>query len=244
VLCESQAAWYGIPCGTIGAAQAIKDVTYKSYEAYLDVAREKWVLDWPGQVVLTTTIVAWTKEVTDAINQPPDGLPDYLTKSNTQLDQIIQLVRGELTKLQRKTIGALVVLDVHARDVVDKLVKDKITSDLDFAWLSQLRYYFEDEQLYCRMITASLRYGGTLLSTGGSTWATAGPAGRSDGARHCDMRCATRQIGMPMQQVWKRVLGEPGPACHHAAYRPVLPHADGRASAEPRRRARGPSRHG
>ena len=150
---------HGIPCGTIGAVQAIKDVTYKSYEAYLDVAREKWVLDWPGQVVLTTTIVAWTKEVTDAINQPPDGLPDYLTKSNTQLDQIIQLVRGELTKLQRKTIGALVVLDVHARDVVDKLVKDKITSDLDFAWLSQLRYYFEDEQLYCRMITASLRYG-------------------------------------------------------------------------------------
>ena len=140
-------------------------MTYKSYEAYLDVAREKWVLDWPGQVVLTTTIVAWTKEVTDAINQPPDGLPDYLTKSNTQLDQIIQLVRGELTKLQRKTIGALVVLDVHARDVVDKLVKDKITSDLDFAWLSQLRYYFEDEQLYCRMITASLRYGDTRAPT-------------------------------------------------------------------------------
>ena len=43
------------------------------------------------------------------------------------------LVRGTLTKLERTTIGAMVTIDVHARDVVSELVADKINSDEDLA---------------------------------------------------------------------------------------------------------------
>ena len=61
-----------------------------------------------------------------------------------QLGEIVGLVRGELTKLQRATLSALVVMDVHARDVVVSLAAQNLQGKpQDFAWLSQLRMYWE-----------------------------------------------------------------------------------------------------
>jgi dynein heavy chain len=48
-------------------------------------------------------------------------------------------VRGDLTSLERATIGALVVIDVHARDVVTEMVADKVSTQDDFSWQSRLR---------------------------------------------------------------------------------------------------------
>ncbi len=42
-------------------------------------------------------------------------------------------MRGNLTALQRATIGALVVVDVHARDVVTEMVNDKVRRSLGWA---------------------------------------------------------------------------------------------------------------
>ena len=54
----------------------------------------------------------------EALQNGPQGLRDYYDKLNSQLMDIVNLVRGKLTKQQRITLGALVTIDVHARDVV------------------------------------------------------------------------------------------------------------------------------
>ncbi len=55
----------------------------------------------------------------------------------------------KLTKLQSITLGALIVIDVHAKDVVDNLKACNITETNAFEWISQLRYYWEGDE--CRV---------------------------------------------------------------------------------------------
>uniref|UniRef100_A0A8C4VGB9 Dynein axonemal heavy chain 3 n=1 Tax=Falco tinnunculus TaxID=100819 RepID=A0A8C4VGB9_FALTI len=117
------------------------------------VPRKTWVLQWPGQVVICVSSIYWTEEVSEAIRK------GTLLKSNLQIGDVVELVRGKLSSGARLTLGALTVIDVHARDVVAKLVEDKITDLNDFQWISQLRYYWEEKDVIVRMITTEAKYG-------------------------------------------------------------------------------------
>ena len=56
-----------------------------------------------------------------------------------QLGDLVQLVRGRLSRMQRAVLSALIVIEVHAKDVSAKLVDEGVCSVNDFEWISQLR---------------------------------------------------------------------------------------------------------
>jgi len=59
-----------------------------------------------------------------------------------QLDDLRQLVRSPLTKIGRQILSALIVIEVHARDVVINMQNENVCNINDFEWISQLRYFY------------------------------------------------------------------------------------------------------
>ena len=46
---------------------SLKDVMQKAVKAYADDPRPKWVVEWPGQMVIAVSSIYWTTDVTNAI---------------------------------------------------------------------------------------------------------------------------------------------------------------------------------
>lgn len=124
----------------------IKRLTRKAIGDYANSAREDWILAQPGQVVLSVSQLFFTREVTAALAKGGSkGLEEYTKQMAQQMEKLVELVRGDLTALNRLTLGALTVMDVHARDVVLNLVKEGVSDPTEFEWLAQLRYYWEED---------------------------------------------------------------------------------------------------
>eukprot|EP00002_Diphylleia_rotans_P005088 TRINITY_DN140_c1_g1_i4.p1 TRINITY_DN140_c1_g1~~TRINITY_DN140_c1_g1_i4.p1 ORF type:complete len:4263 (+),score=965.99 TRINITY_DN140_c1_g1_i4:204-12992(+) len=139
---------------------SLRDSVERALAAYGKKPRRDWVREWPGQIVLCASQVKWTTGVHESLRDAGlKGLREYSEMLTRQLDDIVELVRGDLMPLHRLTLGALVVIDVHARDVISKMVEDKVSDENDFEWLSQLRYYWDNSTIIIRMVNASIKYG-------------------------------------------------------------------------------------
>jgi dynein heavy chain len=110
--------------------------------------RTTWVRAWPAQIILGVNMIRWTKGSekaimtgkgdidTDEKHPEYNNLENYLQHLITDLKDIVELVRQDLNSLERLTLGALVVLDVHARDVIRQLVREKCASTHEFSWIA------------------------------------------------------------------------------------------------------------
>jgi dynein heavy chain len=153
--------------------QAMKDsVQYQLNRAIADYnqcSRAEWVQKWPGQCVLNGSQVHWTQQVESALQASGNkGIVSYLAQWEQQLIEMVSLVRGNLSFIQQQIMGALIVLDVHARDVIERLVREKVENINDFAWIMQMRYYLEPSQsssheqndkLFVQMVQSRFPYG-------------------------------------------------------------------------------------
>uniref|UniRef100_A0A8C9ZPR8 Dynein axonemal heavy chain 1 n=1 Tax=Sander lucioperca TaxID=283035 RepID=A0A8C9ZPR8_SANLU len=144
----------------------LRDNIDRSLKVYPEQPRTEWVLSWPGQVVIAGCQVFWTAEVSEALEQG-DLASRLYSQLQKQLGDLVQLVRGRLSRMQRAVLSALIVIEVHAKDVVAKLVEQEVSSVNAFEWISQLRYYWDKEDLYVRAVNAEFLYGYEYLGNSG-----------------------------------------------------------------------------
>ncbi|NWU53608.1 DYH17 protein, partial [Dromas ardeola] len=131
---------------------------------YEEKPREQWVFDYPAQVALTCTQIWWTTEVGIAFSRLEEGyenaMRDYNKKQITQLNALISLLIGNLTAGDRMKIMTICTIDVHARDVVAKMILAKVENAQAFTWQSQLRHRWDEGKKHCyaNICDAQLQY--------------------------------------------------------------------------------------
>ncbi|XP_034049709.1 dynein heavy chain 9, axonemal [Thalassophryne amazonica] len=121
--------------------------------AYEDRPREQWLFDYPAQVVLTCTQIWWASDVGMAFAHLEEGcdkaMKKYYKKQVSQLNTLISMLVGQLSPGDRQKIMTICTIEVHARDVVAKLITQKVDNSQAFVWLSQLRHRWDEKDRHC-----------------------------------------------------------------------------------------------
>ncbi|XP_043915244.1 dynein axonemal heavy chain 6 [Protopterus annectens] len=132
---------------------------------YQNRPRVEWVVaGHPSQVVLTISQLMWCRDLTQCLEEEKEhlaNLAEFEKVNFERLNALAGLVRGYLPKLHRNIITALITIDVHARDIVSDLVREKVDSSTSFEWQRQLRYYWDLDLDNCvaRMALSQYTYG-------------------------------------------------------------------------------------
>ncbi|KAL0235194.1 hypothetical protein GEMRC1_001776 [Eukaryota sp. GEM-RC1] len=134
--------------------------------------REKWIQTWLGQLIIGAGQLLWTSDVTRALQEldnggNPNSLKILRKRQIMLLNRMTAMVRGDLTPLNREKLIALITIEVHARDVIQKLISTGTSSPNEFEWTSQLRYYIENDKCYVQQNTAVLNYGYEYIGNSG-----------------------------------------------------------------------------
>ena len=119
---------------TVMQQDSLKVILEAAVEAAVNWEVEKprhtWLEDYPAQVALVGSQIYWTEETQAALDELEAGTEDavkrYLGVCNDRLHALINRVLGDLKPDLRTKIIALITLDVHARDVVQKLIDSKV----------------------------------------------------------------------------------------------------------------------
>ncbi|XP_062448100.1 dynein axonemal heavy chain 9 [Rhea pennata] len=131
----------------------VRDEMTEAVTAYEEKPREQWLFDYPAQVALSCTQIWWTTEVEIAFARVEEGyenaMKEYHKKQVAQLNTLVTMLIGQLSKGDRQKIMTICTIDVHARDVVAKMIAQKVDNAQAFIWLSQLRHRWADEEQHC-----------------------------------------------------------------------------------------------
>lgn len=91
--------------------------------------RVDWMFLYQGMVVLAASQVWWTWEVENVFkrlkNREKHALRDYATQMHQQIDELVTRITQPMKKNDRRKLNTALILDVHARDIVDKLVLNR-----------------------------------------------------------------------------------------------------------------------
>ncbi|XP_041853005.1 dynein heavy chain 10, axonemal [Melanotaenia boesemani] len=147
-----------------------KEAIYRYCE---DRSRVDWMFLYQGMMVLAANQVWWTWEVEDVFKKMKKGvkhaLRTYSEKMRHQIEELVTCITRPMSKNDRRKLNTVLIIDVHARDIVYNLRNNSIMDAEEFEWESQLRFYWDKEHdnLFVRQCSASFSYGYEYMGLNG-----------------------------------------------------------------------------
>ena len=121
-----------------------------SIQAHRGKDKEKWITDVQGQLLINTGSIQWTNDCSKALGSISNGKKNALRqlkkKQVAYLTRLTDMIRGQLPRLVRTKLVALITMEIHNRDVMERMIKAGCSSVTDFDWLCQLRFLFNKEE--------------------------------------------------------------------------------------------------
>ena len=143
--------------------------------------RENWVQQYIGQALIAVGQIKWTQLVSEALTGGEEAAVKKALKKARRsevmiLTKLTEMVRKQQTSIVHKKIRACVTIEVHNRDVIERIYYANCRSRSDFDWIAQLRYYWstdnysgvnENGEVIIRQTTTVFNYGYEYLANTG-----------------------------------------------------------------------------
>ncbi|CAF0910630.1 unnamed protein product [Adineta ricciae] len=136
--------------------------------------RLEWMRNYIGMVVLAVNQLWSTWEIEDQFNKMTEhnqrsAMKFYVKQLNVQIEEIVFEMQKSLTTNEYNKYETVLTIDVHTRDMVDILIRDGINEPHDFAWQSQLRFYWllKEDNLYLEQCNGKFPYGYEYMGLNG-----------------------------------------------------------------------------
>jgi dynein heavy chain len=135
--------------------KSIFETVKRSLHRYQNLSRSEWVLAKdentkrpldPAQTTLFVLAVNYVEEVEEVFDDIKggnrDAMKSYSQKQVEQLSGLIELTQSDLSKGDRTRIMVCITMDAHSRDIVQKMVRNKVNTVDSFMWQSQLKHKY------------------------------------------------------------------------------------------------------
>ncbi|MES1912723.1 MAG: hypothetical protein MHM6MM_004949 [Cercozoa sp. M6MM] len=151
-------------------AEMRRAVRFRVKEAIYTHGTTADYFEWLDESLLMTAILScqvwWTVRTTEAFRRVQAGSKYALSRfakfMNNRVNSLIEKVRDPGTSRSMRTkLNTMTIIEVHQRDIVEQFVRESIFDPTNFAWESQLRFYFDrhNDQVQIRQASANLGFG-------------------------------------------------------------------------------------
>jgi dynein heavy chain, axonemal len=116
---------------------SLRDISKKSLKLFSEKPKADWIVMDPAMVTLLINNCQWVILCEGAFNnyaKDNKSVEKAYTKQCDDLTELIKMVQTDLTKPVRQKIMCLITMDAHSRDIINLLVRDKVTRIDDFQW--------------------------------------------------------------------------------------------------------------